>query len=225
MRSILRTIMTSAAVASLALTLPARAADPDPDQQQKLDNLTKEVEALKQQVKRTEEKSLAHWLTIGGDYRFRLDSLRGEVPSYWQFMGPTVMPVLTPGYKPENDTLMSNRFGLNLKAKATKNVTVTTRLLMYKTFGNSTADATNAGFFADRAFIMDGTIGHVPSDSILRVDQAYATWSNILDQPIWFSVGRRPSTGGIPTHLRQNNPKPGVTAASPGCWSTTPSTA
>lgn len=210
MRSFLRTILTSAAAASLLLSAPARAEDPAPDPQQKmLDDLTKEVEALKQQVKRNEQKSLSSWLTVGGDYRFRLDSLRGEVPDYFQFMGPTAAPVLTPGYKPENDTLMTNRLGLNLKAKATKNVTVTTRLVMNKAFGNSTADATNAGFFADRAFIMDGSIGHVPSDSVLRVDQAFATWSNIADQPLWFSVGRRPSTGGSPTHVRQNKPSPG----------------
>jgi len=104
---------------------------------------------------------------------------------------------------------MTNRFGLNLKAKATKDVTVTSRLLMYKTSGSQTADATNAGYFADRSSIMDGTIGHVPSDNTLRVDQVFATWSNIADQPIWFSVGRRPSTGGSPTHVRQNNERPG----------------
>jgi hypothetical protein len=220
MRSFVRTIMTGAAVASLALPLIADAADEDPQQpptvqaaiqdpQQQIDKLTKEVEALKQQTKRTEEKSLSHWLTIGGDYRFRLDSLRGEVPDYWQYMGPTAMPVLTSGYDPKNDTLMTNRFGLNLKAKATRNVTVTSRLLMYKTSGNLTDRATNAGFFADRVSILDGSIGHVPSDNTLRVDQVFATWSNIADQPIWFSVGRRPSTGGSPTHVRQNKPSPG----------------
>ncbi len=216
MRKFLRSILTGAAVASLALPMAGRAADPDPQQPdpqqpdaQKVEKLTKEVEALKQQVKRNEEKSISHWLTIGGDYRFRLDSLKGEVPDYFQYMGPSAMPVLTPGYKVYNDTLMTNRFGLNLKAKATKNVTVTSRLLMYKTSGMGTAEATNAGFFADRLSILDGSIGHVPSDNTLRVDQVYATWSNIADQPLWFSVGRRPSTGGSPTHVRQNNPPPG----------------
>ncbi|MBT0654160.1 DUF3373 domain-containing protein [Geomobilimonas luticola] len=207
MRKFVRTIMAGAAVASLALPLYAQAADQD--LQQKIDNLSKEVEALKQQTKKTEEKSIGKWLTIGGDYRFRVDSLRGEVPDYWQYMGPSAMPVLMPGYKPKNDTLMTNRFGLNLKAKATKDVTVTTRLLMYKTTGNATDQATNAGFFADRNSILDGSIGHVPSDNTLRVDQVFATWSNIADQPIWFSVGRRPSTGGSPTHVRQNNERPG----------------
>ncbi len=194
-------------VASLALPLGVHAADED--LQKKIDQLSREIEQLKGQVKKVDDKSLGRWLTIGGDYRFRLDSLRGEVPDYYQFINPTTMPQLTPGYKPKNDTLMTNRFGLNLKAKATQDVTVTTRLLMYKTTGNSTDSATNAGFFADRSAVLDGTIGHVPNDNTLLVDQVYATWNNIADQPIWFSVGRRPSTGGSPTHVRQNGERPG----------------
>jgi uncharacterized protein DUF3373 len=211
MRSFVGTIITGAALVSLALPPSAKAADEakPQDLQQKVDALTKEVNALKAQTKKVEDKSIGKWLTIGGDYRFRLDSLRGTVPDYYQFMGPGQMPVFTNGYHPNNDTLMTNRFGLNLKAKATEDVTVTTRLLMYKTYGMETANATNAGFFADRASILDGSIGHVPSDNTLRVDQVFATWSNIGEQPFWISVGRRPSTGGSPTHLRQDNPRPG----------------
>lgn len=191
------------------LAIPAGAYAADQDLQQQIDKLSKEVESLKQQTKKTEEKSLGRWLTVSGDYRFRIDSLQGEIPGYYQFLSPTSMPVLMPAAKTRNDALMTNRFGLNLKATATKDVTVTTRLLMYKTTGNQTADATNAGFFADRSSILDGSIGHVPSDNTLRVDQVFATWSNIADQPIWFSVGRRPSTGGSPNHLRQNSERPG----------------
>ncbi|RII27629.1 MAG: DUF3373 domain-containing protein [Geobacter sp.] len=211
MRTFVRSIMTGAAVASLALPLSAYAAEQD--LQQKLDNLTKEVEALKQQTKTTESKSIGKWLTIGGDYRFRVDSLKGHTASSTVFNGfdATGNPqfVTQNGTTVKNDALMTNRFGLNLKAKATKDVTVTARLLMYKTSGSQTDTATNAGFFADRSYVMDGSIGHVPSDSALRVDQVFATWSNIAEQPIWFSVGRRPSTAGSPTHVRQNNERPG----------------
>jgi hypothetical protein len=118
-----------------------------------------------------------------------------------------------PAYKPNNDTLYTNRLGLNLHAKATKDVTVNVRLLAYKTFGSQDDSAvTNGGgtpFFADRVGVFDGTVGHVPSSSFLDVDQAYATWSNIGSQPVWFSVGRRPSTNGEPSNLRQNNERPG----------------
>ena len=115
--------------------------------------------------------------------------------------------------KPRNDSLYTNRLGIDLHAKATKDVTVNMRLVAYKTFGSQDDSAvTNGGgtpYFADRVGTFDGTIGHIPSSSLLEVDRAYATWANIADQPVWISVGRRPSTNGAPSNLRLNNERPG----------------
>ncbi|MDD2811140.1 DUF3373 domain-containing protein [Rhodoferax sp.] len=113
-----------------------------------------------------------------------------------------------PAYQPKNTSLYSNRFELDLNAKATQDVSVTAKLNMYKVFGSQNDGAvTNAGsapFFADRVGVFDGTLGHVPSTSYLNVDRVYATWSNIADKEMWFSIGRRPSTGGAPSNLRNN---------------------
>jgi hypothetical protein len=85
---------------------------------------------------------------------------------------------------------------------------------MYKVFGSQSDGAiTNSGsapIFADRVGVFDGTLSRVPSTSNLNVDRVYATWSNIADKEMWLSVGRRPSTGGAPSNLRQN------TAVRPG---------
>ena len=86
---------------------------------------------------------------------------------------------------------------------------------MYKVWGNQDADSVNAGYFGDRYSVFDGTVGHVPQDNVLRVDTAYATWSNIFELPVWFSIGRRPSTAGVPTNIRHNEEKTG-TAGVPG---------
>ncbi len=114
-----------------------------------------------------------------------------------------------PAYQPKNTSLFSNRFGLDLNAKATQDISVSAHLNMYKVFGSQNDSAiTNSGsapFFADRVGVFDGTLGHVPSTSYLNVDRVYATWSNIADREMWFSVGRRPSTGGAPSNLRTNN--------------------
>jgi hypothetical protein len=214
----------------------------------KIEALSGELERLKQQMqdfqqkesvkeeritkveKKAEESATASWLEIGGDYRFRVDSLRGKVNDYIQYNPgaanlnyamptpmpgmyavPYVVPML--GYTAKNETQFLNRFALNLKAKATEDIQVKARLLMYKTWGNDSAD--NNPFFADRFVLMDGNLGHIPSDNTLRVDTAYATWSNVGGAPVWFSVGRRPSTGGIPTNIRQNSEK-GGTAGVPG---------
>jgi hypothetical protein len=159
-----------------------------------------------------------NWLEIGGDYRFRYDSLRGTVHEYWQVI-PSSMgggAMLMQEYDVKNDSLLTNRFGLNLRAKALEDVTVKARLLMYKVWGHETEGPVQGLYFADRAMgVFDGSIGHVPQSANLIVDYAYATWSNIADAPVWFSVGRRPSTGGVPTNLRQNVEKTG-SAGVPG---------
>lgn len=128
--------------------------------------------------------------------------------------GPLSLPTaMQDAHDVSSDSLYTNRFGLDLKAKATEDVTVTARLVMYKIAGAQDDRALQSGSTAyslDRAGLFDGTLGHVPADGRLLVDRAYATWNNIGGQPIWFSIGRRPSTGGAPSHLEQNLPAPGV---------------
>ncbi len=230
---------------AILVPLPAAAAD-QAELLKRIEELSKELNELKQQVQELKEQekekeerlSDVEWdmdeittkaeeppaVEIGGDYRFRYDYLDGTVANHYNaqdvlyfFFGGGPPPQLQKGEDVTNDALMINRFGLNLKARATENIQVKARLLMYKVWGHSTAGPLTGsnGFFADRSSVFDGNVSHVPEDSILRVDQAYATWSNILDLPIWFSVGRRPSTGGIPTNLRQNEEKIG-TAGTPG---------
>jgi hypothetical protein len=345
-------LAASALLAGLSLPLAANAAEED--LQKKIDQLSKEVDLLKGQVKKVDDKSLGKWLTIGGDYRFRVDSLLGETVPYTNAIGTMknlvggftagpnavagapvganavinnpsaaafimqgkagslftpqqfdtilnqympsamynaftgqIMPALgamtpaqvngflqtnaltaqqqgilntltqkgimnkvmsmmtpanqaafanmpdayrqaamvmamqgflgansgnlatVPAYQPKNETLYTNKFGLDLHAKATQNITVTAKLDMYKAFGSQSDSTTSGDFFADRVGVFDGTVGHVPSDSKLNVDRIYATWSNIADQPIWFSAGRRPATNGAPSNLRMNTERPG----------------
>jgi hypothetical protein len=242
---------------------------------------SKQIEELKQKVAKVEEKSLSKWLSIGGDYRFRVDSLHGKSVAYTDVMGtfaraqnalqgdffsnPSTVAgsslyfggmgmstagALTalsqfqqgmaaaksyglartfvtnpmnagliagigmfadqvPAQKPKNETLYTNKFGLDLHAKATQDITVNAKLDMYKVFGSQNSNPVSGNYFADHMGVFDGTLSHVPSDSLLNVDRAYATWSNILDQPLWFSVGRRPSTNGAPSNLKLNKERPG----------------
>jgi hypothetical protein len=277
-------------LAVVVVFAPATALAADEEVLRRIEALSREIEQLKAQVRaneekaartetearataqRSQERALDRWLTISGDYRFRVDSLRGETRPFTdvaatfanaqnrlqaeffanpsaatgaalnglvgfaqgmnavrtygdalaflgapqnaamaQGIGGFAVPV--PAYKPRNDTLYTNRLRLDLHAKATQDVSVTTRLAMYKTFGaQDDAAVTNAGaapFAADRVGVFDGTLGHVPSSGEVVVDRAYATWSNIAERDIWFSVGRRPSTHGAPSNLRLNEPRPG----------------
>lgn len=218
---------------TLFIPLPAIAAD-QTELTQKIDALSKELDRLKQQMQEIQKKDDAKeqrittvekkaeaaagpsWLEIGGDYRFRMDYLKGRTHNALVSDGAGGA---TPHFATtlKNDSLMTNRFGLNFKAEATEDIEVKARLLMYKIWGWEKSDPLTGsnGFFADRETTFDANIGHVPQDNTLRVDYAYATWTDILGQPLWLSVGRRPSTGGIPTNLRQNTEKSG-TAGVPG---------
>jgi hypothetical protein len=150
MRKVFGTILSCTMLLSLAIPISAYPANQDV--LQKIDALTKELEALKHQVKenegktketakkieKVEEKSLGRWLTIGGDYRFRYDYLHGKTAPYYQFnpqapaTSPTGPTFFVPGQTVKDNSLYTNRFGLNVNAKATQNVSVTARLLMYK---------------------------------------------------------------------------------------------
>ena len=269
-------------IAAVGMMFPMAVQASEADLQLKIDKLSKEVNDLKGSVKKVEDKSLGKWLTIGGDYRFRVDGLKGKTVTYmdapatfanaqstmqsnffnsaagmmpdgtpvaagvagaafWQanlgqmmtfsqkmsnvktvnqantFLGSnagmitglTGFAVKPPADKPKNATLYTNKFGLDLHAKATQDVTVNVKLNMYKAFGSQNDDATTGNYFSDRVGVFDGTQGHVPSDGLLNVDRAYATWSNIAEQPVWFSVGRRPATNGAPSNLKLNSERPG----------------
>lgn len=213
---------------------------------QKIQDLSRQLEELKKQmdqmksidqvrdarvsaVERRAEEAVGKWswLTISGEYRFRLDSLRGDVHDYMQynpFSTPYTVPdypmpgmstlfLVSPvdGHTVKNESVLFNRFRLNLNAQATENINFKSRLVMNKVWGHETMSPIQGSFFGDRAFgPFDGTVGHVPEDNTLRVDYVYATWSNIFDSPVWFSIGRRPSTEGVPGNFKLNTEKVGT---------------
>src|SRR4030066_36663 len=79
-----------AAALLAAFLIPCLAMAADQEVQQKLDSMAKEIEALKKQVasatpEKAPGKSIGDWLTIGGGYRVRGDSLRGEGAGFWEF--------------------------------------------------------------------------------------------------------------------------------------------
>ncbi|MDW7774329.1 MAG: DUF3373 family protein [Desulfobulbaceae bacterium] len=105
----------------------------------------------------------------------------------------------------DSDTLMTNRLRINMEVQATENVSFKSRLAMYKTWGMESNPAATLGSpFTLDSFNWDGNSTRQPFDNVVRVDRAYFNWTNIADQPIWLSVGRRPTTDGPPAHLRLN---------------------
>lgn len=209
------------------------------DLERKMEELNKQMEELKKQIgemktqdafqekrvsaateKAEEVAGKWSWLSIGGEYRFRVDSLRGKVHDYMQYNSASTYSVPSgmifksasaPGYVVKNDSVMFNRFRLKVNAHVYENIHLASGLAMYKTWGHGSSTPVQGSYFADRAMgVFDGTVGHVPQDNTLRVDYVMATISNIMDTPVWFSIGRRYSTMGVPTNIRQNAEKLGT---------------
>ena len=103
----------------------------------------------------------------------------------------------------ENDILYTNRLRLNIAARASENLQFKGRLAMYKAWGMQSNPTVGGPFMMNRFSDMDGAITRQPDDSVLRVDRAYINWTGVGGLPVWFSIGRRPTTDGPPAHLRQ----------------------
>lgn len=108
-----------------------------------------------------------------------------------------------PAQDVDSDTLMTNRLRLSMKVQATENMGFKGRLAMYKTWGMQSNPAAPFGSpYTLDSFQIDGNTTRQPVNSNLYVDRAIFNWTSIADQPIWLSVGRRPTTDGPPAQLR-----------------------
>jgi len=135
---------------------------------------------------RSESWDLAARIKFYGDFRARLDYYNAD---------------LADGRTAESDSLWTNRFRLNMRVKATENVEFKARLAMYKAWGmQNTPQGLSGGWPS-----WDGNSTRQPSDNALRVDRAFINWNNIGGAPIWFSIGRRPTTDGPPAQVRMGN--------------------
>jgi hypothetical protein len=202
------------------------------DLEKKVEELSRQLDELKAQMAKQnetiteyggkvedmdtmlEEKSekwdLASRFQFDGDFRARGDYYKGSnvfaagTPLLMTGMDPnTGMPTFgdVAGGDQENDTIMTNRFRLNMRVKATEDLEFKGRLAMYKAWGMQSTPEDLAGGFP----IFDGNTSRTPNDSALYVDRAFVNWNNIGGAPIWFSVGRRPTTDGPPAQLRMGN--------------------
>lgn len=122
---------------------------------------------------------------------------------------------LTGGYQPtpasdfDNDTMWTNRLRINMRAKATEDLEFKARLAMYKSWGmtNNPVDyqynvGNGGGPFMLNSLSFDGSSTRQPEDNALRVDRAFMNWNNIGGIPMWFSIGRRPTSDGPPAQFR-----------------------
>ncbi len=152
----------------------------------KIDELGYQIEDMQEE---SEAWNLASRIQLSGDFRSRYDWMEQERLVFDGVGG-------TEEITEKNSGIFTNRFRVNMRVKATENVEIKARLAMYKAWGMQDAPQ-GVGSFA-----FDGNSTRQVSDNALRVDRAFLNWNNIAGAPVWFSIGRRPTTDGPAAHLR-----------------------
>ncbi|NJC88521.1 MAG: DUF3373 domain-containing protein [Desulfuromonas sp.] len=178
-----------------------------------------EIKDLAKRLDKVEKHSVLDRIELSGDARFKADSLHYNNVT---LVEPPMVSDGTGGYLPNmnpdgtfkrskyslnNDILYTTRLRLNMKAKVWDNVKFSGRLTMYKNWGDSTGVKE---FDSWNTYTMDGTNSGNTTSDYLHVERAYFDWSDIGGTPLYLSIGRRPSTYGPPTEIRENEMRGGT---------------
>ena len=171
-------------------------------QNEAISNYGDKVDDMDSMLEEKSEKwDLASRFQFDGDFRARGDYYNGNnLFAAGEQLGLGQSGWGTAGGDQENDTLLTNRLRLNMRVKATENMEFKGRLAMYKAWGMQDTPEGVGGMP-----IFDGNTTRTPNDSALYVDRAFVNWNNIGGAPVWFSIGRRPTSDGPPAQLRMGN--------------------
>jgi hypothetical protein len=169
----------------------------------KVEGMSGQVDELDSKLGGLEERSeAADWASrfqFSGDFRTRADAYSADGAA---FINPQTGAAESRDYS--NGSLLTNRLRLNMEAKAAENLTFKGRLAMYKVWGMESYPRNDMHSWWPQ---FDGNVSRTPSDNALRVDRAFINWTNIADMPVWFSIGRRPTTDGMPSEVRLGTEK------------------
>ncbi|MCI0619195.1 DUF3373 family protein [bacterium] len=108
----------------------------------------------------------------------------------------------------KNSIFYTTRVRLNMKADIMENLSFQGRLAMYKAWGDSTGVQVFNG--QANSINIDGTTTTVPNSDIIRIDRAFFDWNHVADTGLYFSIGRRPSSAGPPTEIKENRLRGGT---------------
>ncbi len=173
------------------------------DLQKQLADLSTELEDLNDRLDSAERHAVTDRINFYGDMRVRANSLH-----YGDVRFPAIVGSGgNPGpYDVDNDLVYTTRLRIGMKAKVWKNVSFSGRLSMYKAWGDSTGVQLMDSF----ATTMDGTNSGNTTGDWLHVERAYFSWKKIAGSNFYLSIGRRPSTYGPPSEIRENELRGGT---------------
>ncbi len=184
--------MIAVAVAA-ALSTAVFAADAD--MQTQIDELKAQITKLEKKQKSTSKSLSGVKKATGGDnIKFSVDFRNtAEMLDYKDNKT---------GKTANNDSLLTSRLYLDMAAAPIDSLVFMGRLAIYSTWGSH--------LYVEDAPLKSWSGSSKASDTVMRVKEAYFFYSDAIgEQPISFSIGRRPSSNGFLANYRENEPKPG----------------
>jgi len=185
-------LLSSIAMSCLAMSISA---DEISDLKAEIDSLSKKVTKLEKQQKST-KKSLTKVkmhdaydnIKFGIDYRAAADVLDYKDNET--------------GVTAANHSLYSSRLYLTMKSSPMDGLIFSGKLAIYNTWGSE--------LFVDDKPLKTWSASSKPGDTLMRIKEAYFVYTTeIGEQPISMSVGRRPSTNGFLANYRENEEEAG----------------
>jgi len=181
----LKNIITLSAVAAMATSVMANT-----DMESRIDNLEKQVLKLEKKLKKSNKKLnevKAH--DANDNIKFDIE-FRNTVESIEYKDNKT-------GDTASNDSLLTSRLFLNMGSAPTENILFKGKLAIYSIWG--------AHLIHEDKGTKDWSGSSKPSDSIMRIKEAYVVYNTeVGEQPLTFSVGRRPASNGFLANYREN---------------------
>jgi hypothetical protein len=183
----------SIATASLLLGASLVAND---DLQKQIDTLTQELEKVKKKqdysmksISDIKKNTAGDNVKLGLEFRNAVDVLEYKDN--------------TTGQKSDNDGLYTSRLYLNMSASPMKGLMFKGKLAIYSVWGAHLYE-TGSGP------IKDWSASSKPSDTVMRLKEGYFVYSDkIGNQPIKYSIGRRPASNGFLANMRENEENAG----------------
>jgi hypothetical protein len=181
-------------VAALA-TLSTLASADDAAMQAQIDALTQKVKTLEKQQKRSNKMlSKVNARSANDNVKFGIDFRNAvDVIDYRDHENGTYAT---------NPSLLTSRLYLTMGASPMSGLTFRGNLAVYSVWGSHlyvTDDPLKEWAGSSKA-----------ADTVMRIKEAYFVYSDAVgEQPVSFSIGRRPSTEGFLANYRENDPQPG----------------
>jgi hypothetical protein len=169
------------------------------DLQKQVNELQTSLNEMQEQLDKVQQHDAKDNIKFTVDFRSEINYINYDYNQY-SFKDANGVHDLS-GTSTGNDNLMASRLFLNMKSSPTEGLTFSGQLAAYGVWGGHAY-----GF--DDATLKGWSVSSKPSDTLLRIRQAYFVYTD-SDLPYSFSVGRRQSTDGFLANHREGNAESG----------------